>query len=106
MKQEQGGLRSRGRPAHGVAAQSKKAARNANIAADMAKKPASAPRARRASALTDTRIIYCGDNLDQLPRLPDACIDLIYIDLPFNSNRNYEGVLGRDERETVVCRSA
>jgi DNA methylase len=42
------------------------------------------------SALLDTRVIYCGDNLDQLKKLPDACVDLIYIDPPFNSNRNYE----------------
>jgi DNA modification methylase len=25
----------------------------------------------------DTRVIYCGDNLDQLKKLPDGCIDLI-----------------------------
>jgi 16S rRNA G966 N2-methylase RsmD len=42
------------------------------------------------SALIDTRVIYCGDNLEQLPKFPDACVDLIYIDPPFNSNRNYE----------------
>ena len=42
------------------------------------------------SALVDTRVIYCGDNLDQLRKLPDACVDLITIDPPFNSNRNYE----------------
>lgn len=42
------------------------------------------------SALVDTRVIYCGDNLDQLAKLPDRCIDLVYIDPPFNSNRNYE----------------
>ena len=24
------------------------------------------------SALVDTRVIYCGDNLEQLPKLPDA----------------------------------
>ena len=42
------------------------------------------------SALVDTRVIYCGDNLEQLKKLPDACVDLIYIDPPFNSNRNYE----------------
>jgi DNA modification methylase len=42
------------------------------------------------SSLLDTRVIYCGDNLEQLAKLPDACIDLIYIDPPFNSNRNYE----------------
>jgi DNA modification methylase len=40
--------------------------------------------------LVDTRVIYCGDNLEQLAKLPDACVDLIYIDPPFNSNRNYE----------------
>jgi len=34
------------------------------------------------SPLVDTRVIYCGDNLVQLKRLPDACIDLIYIDPP------------------------
>src|SRR5258708_9901370 len=42
------------------------------------------------SALVDTRVIYCGDNLEQLRKLPPACVDLIYIDPPFNSNRNYE----------------
>ena len=42
------------------------------------------------SRLIDTRVIYCGDNLQQLGKFPDACIDLIYIDPPFNSNRNYE----------------
>jgi len=45
---------------------------------------------KRPSALVDTRVIYCGDNLDQLKKLPDACVDLEYIDPPFNSNRNYE----------------
>jgi hypothetical protein len=44
----------------------------------------------RPSALLDTRVVYCGDNLEQLAKLPDACVDLIYIDSPFNSNRNYE----------------
>lgn len=37
-----------------------------------------------------TKIIYCGDNLDQLQKLPEEAVDLIYIDPPFNSNRNYE----------------
>jgi len=44
----------------------------------------------RTSALVDTQVVYCGDNLDQLQRLPDCCVDLVYIDPPFNSNRNYE----------------
>ena len=42
------------------------------------------------SSLVDTRVIYCGDNLEQLQKLPAACVDLTYIDPPFNSNRNYE----------------
>ena len=46
--------------------------------------------AGRPSSLVDTRVIYGGDNLDKLRNLPDACVDLIYIDPPFNSNRNYE----------------
>jgi hypothetical protein len=52
------------------------------------------------SAVIDTRVIYCGDNLDQLRKLPDGCVDLIYIDPPFNSNRNYEVFWG----ETKACR--
>jgi len=57
-----------------------------------ANKRAAAPAipAGRPSALLDTRIVYCGDCLDQLRKLPDGCVDLIYIDPPFNSNRNYE----------------
>jgi DNA modification methylase len=56
---------------------------------------------QKSSALLDTRVIYCGDNLEQLKKLPDACIDLIYIDPPFNSNRNYEVFWG----ETKEMRS-
>lgn len=37
----------------------------------------------------DTNIIYCGDCLQQLKDIPDESIDLIYIDPPFSSNRNY-----------------
>lgn len=40
--------------------------------------------------MIQTQLIYCGDNLQKLRELPDECIDLIYIDPPFNSNRNYE----------------
>ena len=68
----------------------------------MSRKPSTrsiAPRST-ASSLVDARVIYCGDNLEQLKKLPDACVDLIYIDPPawpkslrrgegppFNSNR-------------------
>jgi DNA modification methylase len=51
------------------------------------------------SALLDTRVIYCGDNLEQLKKLPDACVDLIYIDPPFNSNRNYEVFWGETKEK-------
>src|SRR2546423_5568076 len=55
--------------------------------------------ARKPSALVDTRVIYCGDNLEQLRKLPDRCIDLIYIDPPFNSNRNYEVFWGETKEK-------
>ena len=54
---------------------------------------------RRSSALVDTQIIYCGDCLDQLPKLPNTCVDLIYIDPPFNSNRNYEVFWGETKEK-------
>ena len=44
---------------------------------------------RRPSSLVDTRVINCGDNLELLKKLADACIDLIYIDRPFNSKPDY-----------------
>jgi hypothetical protein len=67
---------------------------------DVPKAPAAARggHAARPSALLDTRVIYCGDNLDQLAKLPGGCIDLIYIDPPFNSNRD-DGVLWGETRE-------
>ncbi len=55
--------------------------------AGCAQPPALSPTRLRSSALVDTRVVYCGDCLEQLRRLPDACVDLIYIDPPFNSNR-------------------
>ncbi len=54
------------------------------------------PKPGKPSSLFDTRVIYCGD-LEQLAKLPEHCIDLVYIDpvceeieQSFNSNRNYE----------------
>lgn len=37
----------------------------------------------------ETNIIYCGDCLVKLKDIPDESVDLIYIDPPFSSNRNY-----------------
>jgi site-specific DNA-methyltransferase (adenine-specific) len=44
-----------------------------------------------------TNVLYYGDNLD-IPRrsLPDAAVDPVYLDLPFNSNRDLN-VIFRDE---------
>jgi DNA modification methylase len=53
----------------------------------------------RPSALLDTRVVYCGDNLEQLAKLPDKCVDLIYIDTPFDSNRNYEVFWGETKEK-------
>ena len=53
------------------------------------------------SSLLDTRVIYCGDNLEQLAKLPDACVDLTYIDPPFNSNRNYEVFWGETKEKRL-----
>ena len=63
----------------------------------MAKK-ATAPTAKP-SSLVDTRVIYSGDNLEQLKKLPDRCVDLISIDPPFNSNRNYEVFWGETKEK-------
>ena len=38
----------------------------------------------------DNRTIYIGDNLDVMRDMPSSSVDLIYLDPPFNSNRNYE----------------
>jgi site-specific DNA-methyltransferase (adenine-specific) len=44
-----------------------------------------------------TNVLDYGDNLDILCRyLPDAAVDLLYLDPPFNSNRYYN-VIFRDE---------
>jgi DNA modification methylase len=51
------------------------------------------------SAVVDTGVIWCGDNLEKLSNLPDACVDLIYIDPPFNSNRNYEVFWGETKEK-------
>jgi len=34
-------------------------------------------------------VIYSGDNLTWLKRLPDKLVELIYLDPPFFSNKHY-----------------
>ena len=42
--------------------------------------------------------LICGDNLIELAKIKEGVVDLIYIDPPFFSNRNYE-VVWKDEAE-------
>jgi len=63
-----------------------------------AKQTVASPRLT-SSALVDARVVYYGDNLEQLAKLPDASVDLIYIDPPFNSNRNYEVFWGESKEK-------
>jgi len=44
-----------------------------------------------------TDVLYYGDNLEILRKyIPDASVDLVYLDPPFNSNRDYN-VIFKDE---------
>ena len=40
------------------------------------------------------RTVWTGDNLDMLRGINSECVDLIYLDPPFNSNRNYSAPIG------------
>ena len=40
------------------------------------------------------RTVWTGDNLDILRGLNSASVDLIYLDAPFHSNRNYAAAVG------------
>ena len=40
----------------------------------MAKKAAKSEKVGKPSSLVDTRVIYCGDNLDQIKKFPDQCV--------------------------------
>ena len=46
----------------------------------------------------ETGVIYCDNNLERLSQFPAESVDLIYLDPPFFSNRNYEVIWG-DEAE-------
>ena len=50
--------------------------------------------------MTDqTNVIHCGDNLEIMRKMESELVDLIYLDPPFFSNRNYEVIWG-DGQET------
>ncbi|MDX6627623.1 MAG: hypothetical protein QOE56_2612 [Solirubrobacterales bacterium] len=44
----------------------------------------------------ETGVLYKGDNLRRLAQFPDECVDLIYLDPPFFSNRKYEVIWGEE----------
>lgn len=48
----------------------------------------------------ETNTIYRGDNLALMSAFPDNCVDLIYIDPPFFTQRVYKNIWG--DREAVV----
>ena len=45
--------------------------------------------------------LFTGDNLPILRGIDDDCIDLIYLDPPFNSNKNYKAPLGSKAAEAA-----
>jgi hypothetical protein len=47
-------------------------------------------------------VIHCVNYLEQLGKLPDGCSDLIYIDPPLSSNRNYEVFWGETKEKRAV----
>ncbi|HEX2087188.1 MAG TPA: DNA methyltransferase [Solirubrobacteraceae bacterium] len=46
----------------------------------------------------ETGVLHCGDNLHLLGQFPAECIDMIYLDPPFFTNREHEVIWG-DEAE-------
>ena len=49
-----------------------------------------------ASANFENRTVWTGDNLDVLRGVNSECVDLIYLDPPFNSNRDYSAPIGSE----------
>ena len=50
-------------------------------------------------------VVHLGDNLEVLARIPDACIDLVYIDPPFNTGRTQRNTQLRMVRDEVGDRT-
>lgn len=58
------------------------------------RKRATAPPSPPAHRYLSGNALVCGDNLDILKELPAECVDLVYLDPPFNSNHNYVAAFG------------
>lgn len=50
--------------------------------------------------------LYLGDNLPILQSIESESVDLIYIDPPFNSNRNYSGVIKNKKENTPSAKAS
>ncbi len=50
----------------------------------------------------ENNVIYCGDCKDILKKLPDNCVDLIYLDPPFFSHKHYEDIWTDKEAKKLV----
>ena len=48
------------------------------------------------------RTIYCNDNLEILKGINNNCIDLIYLDPPFNTKKVFTAPLGAAQKEQVL----
>ncbi|MGI9338045.1 MAG: hypothetical protein ACR2P4_06010, partial [Gammaproteobacteria bacterium] len=48
-------------------------------------------------------VFYSGDNLEGMQKMPDECIDMIYLDPPFNSKKQWSGVVEWRDRMTTVA---
>ena len=48
-----------------------------------------------------SRTIFTGDNLDILRGINSDCVDLIYLDPPFNSNQTYAAPLDSEAKGAV-----
>ena len=51
------------------------------------------------------RTLFTGDNLDVMRGINSACIDLIYLDPPFNSNADYAASIGFPGRRAPPSRT-
>jgi len=51
----------------------------------------------RNSDVLKPNTLYAGDCLDRMREWPDGCVDLIYLDPPFNSKVNYNILFGRSK---------
>ncbi len=80
----------------------------ATVAAKSSSPKRSTRRAKTVAAPTHPYLsgnaLVCGDNLDILKELPDECVDLIYLDPPFNSNQNYVAAFGDKGRVEAQLR--